>query len=199
MLEISRVTGHTPDNRDGLQDAPPGARCAIHSETLATVVCNRCGNYCCAQCGAQVFSRYLCLACFEIEKPMLHGGDATQTQRLVNFMVDGACARLPGSLLTTLASPFGVRAVFANVLLGVVLSLSYYVALESMFGISLGKLVTRTKVVAESGDRASLQQIIIRSLCRFVPFEPFSFFGQSRGWHDRWSGTRVVRRLPPRA
>jgi hypothetical protein len=25
-----------------------------------------------------------------------------------------------------------------------------------------------------------------------VPFEPFSFFVPTPGWHDRWSKTRVV-------
>jgi uncharacterized RDD family membrane protein YckC len=70
----------------------------------------------------------------------------------------------------------------------------YYVILEGAFGFTIGKLITRTRVVDESGRKPRLGQILGRTLSRFVPFEPFSFFNDSAsGWHDRWSGTRVVR------
>ncbi len=55
-------------------------------------------------------------------------------------------------------------------------------------GRSVGKLVTRTKVVKEDESEISL----IRSLCRLVPFEAFSAFG-GYPWHDRWSHTKVIR------
>ena len=39
-------------------------------------------------------------------------------------------------------------------------------------------------------------EVFRRTLTRFVPFDTFSFLGpKCRGWHDRWSGTRVVRDL----
>ena len=70
----------------------------------------------------------------------------------------------------------------------------YYVVSESLFGRTLGKLVTDTRVVTESGGRPAFWQILARSIYRFVPFEPFSLFNRhSIAWHDRWSKTRVVR------
>ncbi len=75
--------------------------------------------------------------------------------------------------------------------------LLYYVIFESTSGRTLGKLIVGTRVVAEDGTRPSLKKILGRTLIRFIPFEPFSFFGSSdSGWHDRWSGTRVVRTRP---
>ena len=76
-----------------------------------------------------------------------------------------------------------------------VLPFLYYTVLEFGFGWTLGKLATGTRVVALDGSRASLPQIMGRSLARFIPFEPLSFFGRGDspvGWHDSLSNTRVI-------
>lgn len=71
---------------------------------------------------------------------------------------------------------------------------SYYVFCESVFGRTVGKLITNTKVVDQNGNLPSTGTIFMRTLVRLVPFEAFSFFGDSeRGWHDRWSNTYVVK------
>lgn len=68
-----------------------------------------------------------------------------------------------------------------------------YMIIESLTQRTVGKLITRTKVVLENGEKPSVETIIIRSLCRIIPFEPFSFLGSSsRGWHDTISKTYVV-------
>ena len=69
----------------------------------------------------------------------------------------------------------------------------YYTAFELSFGWTLAKLITGTRVVDERGERPSPGKIVGRSFARLVPFEPLSFLGKTGiGWHDRWSGTRVV-------
>jgi hypothetical protein len=45
--------------------------------------------------------------------------------------------------------------------------------------------------VTLDGSKPGLRTILLRTLCRFIPFEPFSFFGE-RGWHDGLSDTLVV-------
>ena len=68
--------------------------------------------------------------------------------------------------------------------------------LETTTGATLGKIASGTKVVSQDGSRATVGQIAGRCLCRWIPFEPFSFFGGDGfpfGWHDRISGTRVVK------
>jgi len=70
---------------------------------------------------------------------------------------------------------------------------SYYILFEGIFGQTLGKMITGTKVVTENGEKPSLDKIMTRTLCRFIPFEAFSFLGPGAiGWHDSLSKTRVV-------
>jgi uncharacterized RDD family membrane protein YckC len=73
-----------------------------------------------------------------------------------------------------------------------VVRVGYYFLCEATTGRTVGKLVSGTRVVTESGGKPTTLQILQRTLSRMVPFEPFSFFGPSTGWHDRWSKTRVV-------
>ena len=75
------------------------------------------------------------------------------------------------------------------------ISMSYYSLFEYKFGFTIGKLATKTRVVTESGNKISFPQALGRSFSRLVPFEPFSCFGkESRGWHDSWSHTLVIKR-----
>ncbi|MEI2457192.1 RDD family protein [Lysobacter firmicutimachus] len=75
----------------------------------------------------------------------------------------------------------------------IVLMLVYYVPLEGMFGATLGKLVTGTRVVDEQGRPPTWGQVLGRTLCRLIPFEPLSVLFAGLGWHDRLPRTRVVR------
>ncbi|HVZ32581.1 MAG TPA: hypothetical protein VG963_09150, partial [Polyangiaceae bacterium] len=67
--------------RAQLEDAPAGARCALHIDTPATVVCARCGNYCCNDCSVQFASRYPCKSCAVRERVAFDYGEATKGQR----------------------------------------------------------------------------------------------------------------------
>jgi len=78
-------------------------------------------------------------------------------------------------------------------IIGFVVGIAYYITLETLTGRSMAKLITRTKVVMENGEKANFEAILIRSLCRFIPFNPLSFLGESsRGWHDTLSKTKVI-------
>lgn len=60
-------------------------------------------------------------------------------------------------------------------------------------GRSIGKYFTKTKVVMEDGSVPKTTDIILRTLCRLIPFNAFSFFNdEARGWHDSMSDTYVV-------
>lgn len=67
----------------------------------------------------------------------------------------------------------------------------YYAFFETLWARTPGKMVFGTRVVTEAGAPPGFGQVAKRTLCRFIPFEPFSFFG-ARGWHDSLSKTRVV-------
>ncbi|KLU04184.1 membrane protein containing RDD domain protein [Rhodopirellula islandica] len=70
----------------------------------------------------------------------------------------------------------------------------YYVGMEAIFGVTLAKLITGTRVVSVDGGKAGFGKVFGRTLARMIPFEPFSYlFGDNRvGWHDTLSGTRVI-------
>jgi len=124
--------------------------------------------------------------------------DASHGRRLLNLIIDYVARGLLGWALG-----FGVVAAGAPIHRYVLLYtvgftlltyLTYYVVCEYFFGATVGKLITGTRVVTTEGGKPRLTQILGRSLARFVPFEPFSFFSTPAiGWHDSWSGTRVVR------
>ena len=60
-------------------------------------------------------------------------------------------------------------------------------------GRTIAKYITQTKVVMEDGTTPKASDIVLRSLCRLIPFNVFSFLGaEGRGWHDSISNTYVV-------
>lgn len=71
--------------------------------------------------------------------------------------------------------------------------LIYYIVLEGIFNTTAGKCATSTTIVNEFGERPAFSQILGRTFCRLIPFEPFSFLGaEARGWHDKLTNTYVV-------
>nr|WP_321234563.1 RDD family protein [uncultured Psychroserpens sp.] len=76
---------------------------------------------------------------------------------------------------------------------GYLILLLYYTVFETLTGRTLAKFITKTKVVLYDGSKPSFNEILVRSLCRLIPFEQFSFLGNdSKGWHDSISKTYVV-------
>ena len=73
------------------------------------------------------------------------------------------------------------------------IALLYYNISEVIFARTIGKLLTKTVVVDAFGMPPSHQMIMVRSICRLIPFNSFSFIGIiPRGWHDSLSKTYVV-------
>jgi uncharacterized RDD family membrane protein YckC len=79
-----------------------------------------------------------------------------------------------------------------DILLGVIITTAYYVFFEGIWARTPGKFLLGTVVVTEAGGKPGLGQVLGRTLCRYIPFEAFSFLGE-KGWHDSISRTRVVR------
>lgn len=81
-----------------------------------------------------------------------------------------------------------------DLLIGVILWFFYDFIFEAIWQRTPAKFITGTKVVTSTGAKPSVRTILIRTLARFVPFDAISFGGSRvRGWHDRWSGTYVIK------
>ena len=70
----------------------------------------------------------------------------------------------------------------------------YFIIFEKIFGKTVGKMLTKTIVLTKDLTKPSIGQIILRSIIRFIPFEPISVFGGDF-WHDKWSGTVVAKKV----
>ena len=69
----------------------------------------------------------------------------------------------------------------------------YYFIFESTRQQTPGKMLTKSIVIDQWGNKPTDKQILLRSLIRLVPFEAFSCLAEDgRGWHDRWTDTFVV-------
>lgn len=78
------------------------------------------------------------------------------------------------------------------------LAFVYYTLLEGLFGVSVGKLITGTRVVDAEGRRLTFPRALLRSLCRMIPFDALSLLLSEddvrRAWHDSITRTYVVMR-----
>lgn len=68
----------------------------------------------------------------------------------------------------------------------------YYFIFELAFARTPGKFITGTKVVDENQQKPGFKAILIRTFCRFIPFDNLSFLLADKGWHDSLSGTEVI-------
>lgn len=133
---------------------------------------------------------------------------ASQGQRLLNFLLDliflyiiilsaGTTILLIAEVANIFSVSEWVKSMSRNEIIVYVLLIVflYYSLTEIYFSRTLAKLVTRTIVVNKEGVKPKNRIIVIRTLCRFIPFEVFTFFGKvPRGWHDTVSGTYVVKK-----
>ena len=69
----------------------------------------------------------------------------------------------------------------------------YYIVSEHKFQKTLGKFITRTKVVGLKGEKAALGDIVKRTFCRLIPFDRLFFIFGTSGLHDSFSNTMVIK------
>lgn len=78
-------------------------------------------------------------------------------------------------------------------IIGYIIYILYYFVMEASTGKTIGKMITKTKVVKEDGSESDTYTAFIRSVSRLIPFEAFSLLGKDRiGWHDSIAKSRVV-------
>jgi len=131
---------------------------------------------------------------------------ATKGQRFANYIIDFIITSAVGFLIGfvvvwideftgdyTLSNSIATMSTIEEYIFGYTISFIYFSIIESITQRSLGKYATNTKVVVLSAEKPEVKDILLRSLCRMIPFDAFSFLGDSgRGWHDSLSNTYVV-------
>ncbi len=113
--------------------------------------------------------------------------------RFVNFLIDFIIWLIIVFILTF---PFDANNGI-HMLLGYLIIFStfiaYYGIMEIKFQKTVGKFVTKTKVVKVNGEKPENSDIISRTFCRLIPFDRISFLFTKNGFHDSLSKTKVVK------
>jgi len=120
------------------------------------------------------------------------------TIRLLNFIIDSIAFLIVFAILGFIIGLFyntdnQVIIQLAGYLLLAVAFFGYYIFMEYKYQKTIGKLITRTKVLRADGEKAQLGDIIARTFCRLIPFDRLSYLFTSNGLHDRLSNTTVIR------
>jgi len=113
--------------------------------------------------------------------------------RFVNFLIDFIIWLIIAFILTF---PFDANN-GTHMLIGYLIIFStfiaYYGIMEIKFQKTVGKFVTKTKVVNLNGEKPEKSDIISRTFCRLIPFDRISFLFTKNGFHDSLSKTKVVK------
>lgn len=132
---------------------------------------------------------------------------ATKGQRFTNCIIDYICCFLFSiALYAFIALGIGednfLFMEHENIIIqklidwfqGLVILSIYYTFFEHFFkGKTPGKYITKTRAVRVDDGVMNISITFKRSLCRSIPFEPFSFLGDKpTGWHDSLTDTRVI-------
>ncbi len=116
---------------------------------------------------------------------------ASSNQRLANYLIDRIGSYVVALIVGVIV---GFEGAFSWVLPVIILG-GYHLFFESMWQRTPGKWISKTKVVRIDGAPLTFTDVLLRTLCRIIPFEPFSFLfdgGYPRGWHDSLTKTAVV-------
>jgi len=131
------------------------------------------------------------------EKEKIDSNIANSTSRFVNYIIDIIAWYVLAYIFAIVLGffyqpsfPNGTR--FYALIVLIASFFMYFVIMEVMFQKTLGKFVTKTKVVKENGEKPEVTDIVARTFCRLIPLEQFSFLINKNGLHDILSKTKVV-------
>ncbi len=118
---------------------------------------------------------------------------ASSGKRFANYVIDLVIYYIlvaMGGVAYVLVFKIAEMDTLTSYLLAFIIMFLYYSIMEATTGRTVGKMITRTRVLNDDFSEPELGTIIKRTFCRFIPFDQLSFFGN--GWHDSISGTVVV-------
>lgn len=125
---------------------------------------------------------------------------ASKRARFFNFVIDWVMQMILVVLFSVAISLMGSERVIGHFerlpgfVLGFLAMCCYYIPMESIFGRTVGKFITGTKVVNEVGAPPSFAQVVGRTLSRVLPLEALTFLrAETRGLHDSLPETYVTK------
>jgi uncharacterized RDD family membrane protein YckC len=137
---------------------------------------------------------------FGFEKQLtteVESDQASNSRRFANFLIDTIAGYIFAfiiALIITLILPFDIIGYPLMTMTLFLASFSaYYILMEVIFQKTVGKFFTKTKVVTVTGHKPREKDIILRTICRLIPFDNISFLFTKNGFHDNFSNTKVIK------
>lgn len=109
--------------------------------------------------------------------------------RFINFIIDSIIYLIIIALLTF---PLKETHILLGYLIMFLTFIGYYSIMEIKFQKTIGKFITKTKVVNINGDKPGNTDIVSRTFFRLIPFDRISFLFTKNGFHDFLSKTKVI-------
>lgn len=123
----------------------------------------------------------------------VHSDVAGSGLRLLNFVIDTIIWLTLAALFTFPLSANNPMQLLLGYVLVFAAFIGYYYVMETKFQRTVGKFMTKTKVVQMDGTQPSNGTILVRTLSRLLPFDRLSYLFVKNGLHDYLSKTMVVR------
>jgi len=118
--------------------------------------------------------------------------DADAGKRFLNLLIDVGVVIF---LIAVFNKIIYMRSIFSYLdlfpVLNIAVAFAYFYGLENSLGQTVGKMITKTKVVNLEGGKPTTQQMLVRTFSRIIPLEPVLIIG-GKWLHDSLSKTRVV-------
>lgn len=115
----------------------------------------------------------------------------TRSLRLYNFLIDSLFFLVLVFVLTLFMKSYLSREDLYPFLIAIYYL--YYLVCEFVFGQTIGKYFTHTKVVGLNDHSPSFWKVLVRTLLRMVPFDFISYLVYSHGIHDNFSKTKLIK------
>ena len=110
--------------------------------------------------------------------------------RLYNFLIDSLVFFVLVIIFTMLLNEYVAQEDLKYMM--ILVYYLYYFIMEWTTGQTVGKMITKSKVVtSDTQEKPSASRIFVRTLCRLIPIDFFSYLFIPIGIHDRLSKTEL--------
>ncbi len=114
-----------------------------------------------------------------------------QKTRFINFIVDTMVYFLLIIIISFLLGEWALDYRVRFILIS--LYFWYYLIMEATLGQTVGKFITKTKVVNKDLSKPSFIRVLLRTVSRFIPIDVFSYLFGEQGIHDSISRTQLIK------
>ena len=110
--------------------------------------------------------------------------------RLYNFLIDSILFYIIILVISILLKEYVERQNLKYLM--ILFYYLYYFILELTIGQTIGKIITKTRVVTvDNNEKPSFTKIFVRTISRLIPIDLISYLFSSNGIHDSLSKTEL--------